>query len=89
MDVGPVGGGRRCSGVPDAEEPSNGLSGPIPIRPLVSDRKGELISELLVWVTDGVLSALEYVWFTDEPPVALPSPNQISIACQTAGEEDV
>jgi hypothetical protein len=32
---------------------------------------------LLLWIKDGYLSALEYAWLTDEPPVELPKAEQI------------
>lgn len=35
---------------------------------------GEPVGELLTWVSDGYLSGLEYAWWTDEPPTALPDP---------------
>lgn len=38
----------------------------------VRDATGEQIGELLLWVEDVRLSAIEYVWFTDEPPSGLP-----------------
>ncbi|MGZ3140624.1 hypothetical protein ACVDFE_01190 [Lentzea chajnantorensis] len=33
---------------------------------------GEHIGELLLWVANGRLSAIEYAWVTDEPPHTLP-----------------
>lgn len=53
--------------------------GPIPGRVLVLDNGDSAIGELLVWVQDGYLSALEYAWFTDEPPVDLPCPDMIRV----------
>jgi hypothetical protein len=32
---------------------------------------------ILVWVTDGYLSALEFGWVTDSIPTSLPSPEQV------------
>ena len=46
--------------------------GPAPIDAIVYDRAGEPIGELLLWVSAGYLSALEYAWFTDAPPLELP-----------------
>jgi hypothetical protein len=53
-------------------------NGPIPVRALVGqDRAVE--GELLVWVEDGFLSALEFAWVTDEMPAALPRREQIRV----------
>lgn len=54
--------------------------GVIPAIGLVKDSSGELVGELLLWVSDGSLSALEYSWFTDEAPVALPDPCNVTVA---------
>jgi hypothetical protein len=39
----------------------------------VEDGSGQPTGELLVWVTAGKVSALEYAWFSDDPPIELPS----------------
>ena len=51
--------------------------GPIPVRAFVDDAGGEPVGELLVWVTSGRLSALEFAWFTDEEPSSLPTPDAV------------
>ncbi|MET4613338.1 hypothetical protein ABIC28_004339 [Rhodococcus sp. PvR044] len=53
--------------------------GPLPGRALVEDSTG-LIGELMVWMKSGHLSTLEYAWYTDDVPTALPSPVQIRFA---------
>ncbi|GAA1034176.1 MULTISPECIES: hypothetical protein [Amycolatopsis] len=58
--------------VPDAI-PYGYLSGVFPRRALV-----EGVGEILVWVTQGVLSGLEYARYLDEPPTALPDAAEIS-----------
>jgi hypothetical protein len=50
--------------------------GPIPVRALVRE-DGQDIGELLIWVSAGYLSSLEYAWWTDDPPTVLPTPEQI------------
>ena len=35
--------------------------------------------ELLVWVSNGYLSALEFAWVKDDPPTRLPDPELISV----------
>ena len=38
---------------------------------------GDPLGTLLVWVTDGYLSGLEYGWVTDEPPAQLPAATSV------------
>jgi hypothetical protein len=54
--------------------------GPIPLSIIVADVAGTTTGEILPWVYNGYLSALEYAWWTDDPPDQLPSPDQIRIA---------
>jgi hypothetical protein len=51
--------------------------GPIPVRAFVDGAGGEPVGELLVWVTSGRLSALEFAWVTDEEPRSLPTPDAV------------
>ena len=44
---------------------------PLPVSVTVL-QTGVPVGELLVWVTNGVLSGLEFAWWTDDPPDALP-----------------
>ena len=53
--------------------PDGDLSGVFPQRALVAE-----VGEILVWVTRGVLSGLEYAWYLD-PPTALPDAAEISL----------
>ncbi|MBW8092598.1 hypothetical protein IGW14_32665 [Streptomyces hygroscopicus subsp. hygroscopicus] len=61
------------AGIPD---------GVVPVTGAVKDSSGELDGELLLWVSDGTLSALEYSWYTDEAPVELPDPRGVTVAVQ-------
>jgi hypothetical protein len=45
----------------------------VPGRAFVSSEAGEPLGEILIWVENGYLSALEYAWVTDEAPDGLPS----------------
>lgn len=45
----------------------------------VTDRDGAPIGEVILWVEDGRLSAIEHTWYTDERPKSLPDPAQIAI----------
>lgn len=38
--------------------------GPLPVRVLSVDDQGTPTGEVVVWITDGYLSALEYAWYT-------------------------
>ena len=63
--------------VADSVKPSLCPDGPVPVRAFVNGLNGETEGEILVWVEDGYLSALEFAWFTDEVPISLPSPERI------------
>lgn len=45
----------------------------------VRDADGAPVGEVLVWVGDGRLSGIEYAWYTDERPRALPDPDRIDL----------
>ena len=51
----------------------------IPVDATVMDESGSLFGEILLWATDGYLSAIEYAWYGDEPPSALPDIAMIAI----------
>lgn len=36
-------------------------------------------SEVIIWVTGGYLSGLEYAWITDHPPQRWPMPTDLEI----------
>jgi hypothetical protein len=79
-----VDGARVVGGLPTfldlaaapSARPSSCKDGPVPLRPVV-EPDDEVEGELLVWVTGGYLSGLEYAWYTDEPPSAFPDPARI------------
>lgn len=50
--------------------------GALPVRAVAYDDEGTPLGELLVWLTDGYLSAIEYAWYTDTAPTELPGPCQ-------------
>ncbi|MFI1830569.1 hypothetical protein ACH41E_29630 [Streptomyces sp. NPDC020412] len=54
-------------------------SGVIPVDATVTDKSGSLFGEILLWATDGYLSAIEYAWYGDEPPSVLPDVEMISV----------
>jgi hypothetical protein len=58
-------------------ERANLPNGPLPVRAIAYDDAGTPIGEVLVWVEDGLLSALEHAWYTDERPDEFPIPSQL------------
>jgi hypothetical protein len=65
--------------VPGESAPSEFTAGPIPFSVSVTDAAEQVIGELLLWIEDGYLSALEYAWLSDEPPDRLPDPGQLRV----------
>jgi hypothetical protein len=54
--------------------------GPLPIRAVAYDDAGTPIGEVLVWIEDGLLSALEHAWYTDSRPDEFPPASQLRLA---------
>lgn len=53
-------------------------NGPFPVHAYVpsrADHRGEII----IWLTGGRISGLEYAWTTDEPPERWPAPEEIEV----------
>lgn len=50
-----------------------------PIEATVVSPAGEEIGEILIWVVDGVLAALEHAWWTDAMPTVLPAPDRLRV----------
>ncbi len=53
--------------------------GPLPLRSEVTNSAGRPVGEIVVWVSDGYLSALEFAWWTDQPPSRLPPATQVHV----------
>ena len=53
--------------------------GPAPLRAYVETPAGNVEGEILVWVTDGYLSGLEFAWYTDAPPPEMPPPERVRV----------
>lgn len=45
----------------------------------VNDTRGRYTGELIVWLTDGRLSPLEYAWVTDSMPHSLPPVEELVV----------
>lgn len=66
--------------VPLSAPSSPRRDGPVPVTAAVYDPSGTYLGELLLWVSRGVLSLLEYAWVTDAPPTELPPVAAIRVA---------
>jgi hypothetical protein len=66
--------------VPSSCDPGTWADGPLDIKPLVTDRDGEPVGEVLVWVSAGRMTLLEQAWFTDDPPTTWPSIESVRIS---------
>jgi hypothetical protein len=77
---------RATGGIPTTFDPDvesgaprrDADDGPLPGRTLVrrpntESNVADLIGEVLVWISDGHLSGLEYAWYTVETPTAMPN----------------
>lgn len=69
-------------GVPSDCEASSFAGNLAPVTARVFDENGSFEGELLLWVTRGRLSALEYSWVTDDPPRQLPDISSIIISAR-------
>ncbi|MFB7877650.1 hypothetical protein ACFC06_20570 [Nocardia sp. NPDC056064] len=45
----------------------------------VTDCSGSPVGEIILWVEKGLLSSIEYAWYTDERPRTLPEPARIEV----------
>lgn len=53
-------------------------NGPYPARAFITSSAG-YHGEVIVWITDGLLSGLEFAWIGDEPPRRWPRPEEIDV----------
>jgi hypothetical protein len=66
------------------EVPSDAPAAPldermVPVETQVYDEQGNYIGELIVWLSNGRLSGLEYTWVTDEMPLSLPTVEMLRV----------
>ncbi|MEU0502706.1 hypothetical protein [Nocardia sp. NPDC005998] len=59
--------------------PASGSTDGIFASGAVTDRNGAPVGEAILWVENGRLSGIEYAWYTDERPRALPEPARIEV----------
>jgi hypothetical protein len=53
--------------------------GPIPLSAVVTGADGNTVGEILVWVTGGHLSTLEFAWWSEQAPAKLPSADDVTV----------
>ena len=53
-------------------------NGPFPSHAFVPSST-EYQGEVIIWITDGHLSGLEYVWVSDDPPTRWPRPDEVEV----------
>ncbi|WP_236695350.1 hypothetical protein [Mycolicibacterium chubuense] len=52
--------------------------GPFPARTFVSN-ESHYRGEIIIWLSDGHVSGLEFAWVTDQPPSRWPRPDEIEV----------
>ncbi|WP_111511077.1 hypothetical protein [Mycobacterium kyogaense] len=63
---------------PDSTRVFGCSDGPFPARAFVSEGV-EYQGEIIIWITSGHLSGLEYAWVTDQPPTRWPRPDELVV----------
>jgi hypothetical protein len=58
-------------------------NGPFPARALVPN-SAEYQGEVIIWITDGHLSGLEYAWLSDNPPTRWPRADEMEVVLQAS-----
>jgi hypothetical protein len=58
--------------------------GPFPARAFVPN-SAAYQGEVIIWLSNGHLSGLEYAWITEEPPTRWPQPGEMQVLPQTNG----
>ena len=58
---------------------SSRRNGPVPINTSVFSPSRIEYGEILVWVTDGYLSAIEHPWWSDDMPTSWPEPVNVVV----------
>jgi hypothetical protein len=53
-------------------------NGPFPAQALVPN-SAEYQGEVIIWITDGHLSGLEYAWVSDDPPTTWPRADEMEV----------
>src|SRR4051812_7268705 len=67
--------------VSNAGEGADLPNGPFPAQAFVPN-SAEYQGELIIWITDGHVSGLEYAWVSDDPPSRWPQADEMEIVLQ-------
>lgn len=65
--------------VKDPSPASEFREGPAPMSVTVTHTSGEAVGELLLWLKNGYISALEFAWWTNDPPARLPNLDRVLV----------
>jgi hypothetical protein len=71
--------------VPNNDEGADLPNGPFPACAFVPN-SAEYQGEVIVWITDGHVSGLEYAWISDDPPTRWPRADEMEIVLQASSE---
>jgi hypothetical protein len=58
-------------------------NGPFPAQAFVPN-SAEYQGEVIIWITDGHVSGLEYAWVSDDPPTRWPRPDEMEVVLQAS-----
>jgi hypothetical protein len=58
-------------------------NGPFPAQAFVPN-SAEFQGEVIIWLTDGHISGLEYAWVSDDPPTRWPRADEMEIVLQAS-----
>ena len=64
--------------VSNSDEGADLPNGPFPAQAFVPN-SAEYQGEVIIWITDGHLSGLEYAWVTDDPPTRWPRADEMGV----------
>jgi len=56
-------------------------NGPFPAHAFVPN-SAEYQGEVIIWITDGHVSGLEYAWVSDDPPIRWPRADEMEVVLQ-------
>jgi hypothetical protein len=58
-------------------------NGPFPAQAFVPN-SAEYQGEVIIWITDGHVSGLEYAWVSDDPPTRWPRADEMEVVLQAS-----
>jgi hypothetical protein len=67
--------------VSNSDEGADLPNGPFPAQAFVP-HSAEYQGEVIIWITDGHVSGLEYAWVSDDPPTRWPRSDEMEVVLQ-------